>query len=48
MIYILGGFETFLSRFIRRNLKVGDVVIDTGANIGAHTLTMGQSVGTSG
>jgi FkbM family methyltransferase len=48
MIYISGGFETYLSRFIRRNVKVGDVVMDIGANIGAHTLTMGQSVGTSG
>ena len=48
MIYISGGFETYLSQFIRRNVKVGDVVMDIGANIGAHTLTMGQSVGTSG
>jgi len=48
MIYISGGFETYLSQFIRRNVKDGDVIMDIGANIGAHTLTMGESVGPSG
>ncbi|WP_345785450.1 FkbM family methyltransferase [Thalassobacterium maritimum] len=48
MIYISGGFESYLSRFIRLNVREGDVVMDIGANIGAHTLTMGQSVGSKG
>ena len=48
MIYISGGFEAYLSRFIRNNVKGGDVVMDIGANIGAHTLAMGKSVGASG
>ena len=48
MIYISGGFEAYLSRFIRNNVKEGDVVMDIGANIGAHTLAMGKSVGKSG
>lgn len=48
MIYLSGGFEAYLSRFIRNNVKEGDVVMDIGANIGAHTLAMGKSVGKQG
>lgn len=48
MIYIAGGFEAYLSRFIRNNVKEGDVVMDIGANIGAHSLAMGKSAGSSG
>lgn len=48
MIYLVGGFENYLSDFIRRNLEDGMIALDIGANIGAHTLTMGKSVGSSG
>ena len=44
MIYLTGGFETYLTRFLRRNLRPGDAAIDIGANIGAHTLAMGAAV----
>lgn len=48
MIYLSGSFEGYLSRFIARNLAEGDIAMDIGANIGAHTLTMGKCVGSSG
>lgn len=48
MIYISGGFERYLSRFIERNLEEGQVALDIGANVGAHTLQMARSVGASG
>ncbi len=47
MIYASGGFESYLSKFIQKNVKDGDVVMDIGANIGAHTLSMGKSVGSN-
>ncbi|HAV12746.1 MAG TPA: hypothetical protein DCX06_04510 [Opitutae bacterium] len=48
MIYISGSFEGDLNRFIAKNLGNGDIAMDIGANIGAHTLMMGKSVGQDG
>ncbi|HKK17548.1 MAG TPA: FkbM family methyltransferase [Opitutales bacterium] len=48
MIYLTGGFETSLNRFIRKNLREGMVALDIGANIGAHSLGMAQAVGPKG
>lgn len=48
MIYLTGSFEGYLDDFIVRNTQDGDVVMDIGANMGAHTLTMGRAVGTTG
>ena len=48
MIYISGSFENDLKRFIQKNVTEGDIVIDIGANIGAHTLTLGRSVEAQG
>lgn len=47
-IYALGGFEN-LTRFVySRIIQPGDVVLDIGANIGAHTLPFAKLVGPSG
>lgn len=48
MIYLSGSFEGDLNRFIRRNLTDGDIALDIGANVGAHTLQMGKRVGNRG
>lgn len=48
MIYLTGSFEGYLSQFISRNVSKGDIVMDIGANIGAHTLMMGKSTGPKG
>ena len=47
-IYLLGSFEPGTQRTLQKLVKPGDVVFDIGANIGAHTLSMAQSVGDSG
>lgn len=48
MIYLSGGFESYLSRFILNNLQDGAIAMDIGANVGAHTLAMGKAVGPNG
>lgn len=48
MIYLTGSFEPGLRRFLERNIRPGDVTMDIGANVGAHTLTMGRAVGSGG
>lgn len=48
MIYLSGGFENSLNQFIRKNLGEGMVALDIGANIGAHTLSMGAGVAPGG
>lgn len=48
MIYLTGSFEGYLSDFVAKNTKEGDILMDIGANVGAHTLTMGRVVGTTG
>lgn len=47
-IYLFGAFEAGTVRFYRRLISPGDVVIDIGANIGAHTLPFAQLVGDTG
>ena len=47
-IWLLGAFEPETVRCYRRIVKAGDVVLDIGANIGAHTLLFAQAVGAHG
>ena len=47
-IWLLGAFEPETVRYYRRLLRAGDVVLDIGANIGAHTLPLAKAVGASG
>ena len=47
-IYILGGFEPSTIKCYQSIINPGDIVIDIGANIGAHTLPMAKLVGEEG
>jgi FkbM family methyltransferase len=47
-IYLLGAFEPGTQATLKKLVKPGDVVFDIGANIGAHTLGIAQSVGPQG
>jgi FkbM family methyltransferase len=47
-IWLLGAFEPRTQKQYLRILKPGDVVVDVGANIGAHTLPMARAVGNGG
>jgi FkbM family methyltransferase len=47
-IYALGGFELRTLRRYTKLIKVGDIVMDIGANVGAHTLPLAQLVGSAG
>ena len=47
-IWLLGSFEPETVRCYQRIVKAGDVVLDIGANIGAHTLLFAQAVGANG
>lgn len=47
-IWLLGSFEPETVRSYQRIVKTGDVVLDIGANIGAHTLLLSQAVGPNG
>jgi FkbM family methyltransferase len=47
-IYLLGAFEPGTQKTLQKLVKPGDVVFDIGANVGAHTLGIAQSVGSSG
>jgi FkbM family methyltransferase len=47
-IYLLGAFESSTADILRKLVRRGDIVIDIGANIGAHTLGLAQSAGSGG
>ncbi|HUG12611.1 MAG TPA: FkbM family methyltransferase [Opitutaceae bacterium] len=47
-IYLLGAFEPRTVNAYQRFIKLGDTVLDIGANIGAHTLFFAKFVGDGG
>ncbi len=47
-IYLLGAFERSTVATLRALVKAGDIVLDIGANIGAHTLGLAKNVGAAG
>jgi FkbM family methyltransferase len=47
-IYLLGGFELRTLRRYETLIREGDVVLDIGANVGAHTLPLARLVGKTG
>lgn len=47
-IWLLGAFEYSTVRTCQRLIAPGDVVVDIGANIGAHTLHLARAVGADG
>jgi FkbM family methyltransferase len=47
-IYLLGAFEVQTLRTYEKIVRSGDVVLDIGANIGAHTLHFARLVGPAG
>jgi FkbM family methyltransferase len=47
-LYLLGVFEPEVTRAIRSIVAPGHVVVDIGANVGAHTLRIAQQVGEAG
>ena len=47
-IYLLGSFERSTVKAYRRLVGSGDVVLDIGANIGAHSLFLARFVGSAG
>ena len=47
-VFLVGAFEHSTAKTLARLVRHGDVVLDIGANIGAHTLGIAKSVGSSG
>ncbi len=47
-IFLLRSFEPETKKALNRLVRPGDTVLDIGANIGAHTLTLASLVGESG
>lgn len=47
-IYLFGRFETGTAAALSKLVKPGSIVIDIGANIGAHALPLAQHVGENG
>ena len=48
MSIFFGGWEKTTIHFLKANVKKNDIVIEVGANIGAHTLLIGSLVGNGG
>lgn len=47
-LWLLGAFEPETIRCYQKLIRPGDVVLDIGANIGAHTLHLAKATGPSG
>src|SRR5262249_36630714 len=47
-IYRGWGWEPETIVFLTKNLSAGDIVIEVGANVGAHTLLISKLIGSSG
>lgn len=47
-IYLFGSFEAQTRRVLARLVGPGDIVLDIGANVGAHTLPLAKAVGPAG
>jgi FkbM family methyltransferase len=47
-IYLFGAFEPSTGRALAAHLKPGMTVLDVGANVGAHTLSLARLVGPTG
>ena len=47
-IYLLSVYDRVTVKAYRRILREGDVVLDIGANFGAHTLHMARAIGSTG
>lgn len=47
-IFLFGAFERSTVELVESLIHAGDVALDIGANIGAHTLPMARAVGLSG
>ncbi len=47
-IYALGGWEISVCSFLRRHIHSGDIIVEVGANVGAHTLLMAKLAGPTG
>src|SRR3989338_8059465 len=43
-----GRYEQFITEIMAKEIKAGDVVVDIGANIGYHTLSLARLVGKEG
>jgi FkbM family methyltransferase len=48
VIYLTGQWEPYLSAYLKRRLRPGDVFVDVGANIGYYSLLASRLVGNSG
>lgn len=48
MIYLEGVYEPEVSAFAQEVIRVGDTVLDIGANVGAHTILFASLVGAAG